>query len=212
MADYIFPDTSMLLFCEAEIAAELNTLPPSHAMNNRTACSRMAETRRLLTMLSQAQLCPFQLWCYPDRHHPFYVECVHDYLVPLHCQQGRDKGERMFHALRTGLETASRALLVICGSQTLSLAEYDAAIRALKTNKDIVLAPANGGRYAMIGMRQAHAGLFSGIDWKSDTVLTTTQQRIVQLALRLTRLDNKADVVAEASARQWNTALQQDIS
>ncbi|MCX4187936.1 TIGR04282 family arsenosugar biosynthesis glycosyltransferase [Methylophaga sp. OBS4] len=198
MSTYTYPETSILVFCQASIADEFKTQPVFSVIAEQNASSHMAKIRRLLTLISDAALCRFELWCYPDRYHPFYVECVHDFLLPLYCQQGRDVGERMFNAVSTGLESSSRVLLVNCESQLLSLADYEYAITALKTGKDVVLALAEKGGYAMIGMTQAHPTLFDSINWDSPNMLALTRQRITEQRLNLIEITSVCEQAAVA--------------
>ncbi|MEI7446264.1 MAG: DUF2064 domain-containing protein, partial [Burkholderiales bacterium] len=71
---------------------------------------------------------------------------------------------------------------------------------------DAVLAPAEDGGYALVGIARPIPGLFDGVDWGSDRVLAATRDRLRAAAARWTELRTVWDVDVEADLRRW-TAL-----
>jgi rSAM/selenodomain-associated transferase 1 len=67
------------------------------------------------------------------------------------------------------------------------------AIRLLDS-ADVVLGPGEDGGYYLIGMKQPHPKLFSGIPWSTDAVLSQTAAAVEQLGLRLHRTPTWYDV------------------
>ena len=57
-----------------------------------------------------------------------------------------------------------------------------------------MLAPAEDGGYALIGLRRVSVRLFSGIDWGSDSVMEGTRQRLRDLQWRWRELRTVWDV------------------
>tara|TARA_R110001606_G_scaffold399222_2_gene582417 strand:- start:74846 stop:75469 length:624 start_codon:yes stop_codon:yes gene_type:complete len=180
---YKYPDTAILVFCKAPIAGEVKTrLMPQ--LNEQAAADIHRElTRRILSLLSESKLCPIQLWCSPTIHHPFFDDCSKDYQVSLHLQQGRDLGERMYHAINDALQRSSRVLLIGCDCPSLMISDLDFAINALQTAQHIVIAPAEDGGYVMIGMKRIYPELFINKTWGHAEVLMTTQQQIKKMNL-----------------------------
>jgi len=191
---YKYRDAAILILCKAPIAGQVKTrLIPE--LNVQQAVDVHIElTRRILALLSDSLLCPIQLWCSPDSSHPFFSDCVDAYQLSLHQQQGDDLGQRMHHAISTALEHASKVLLVGCDCPSLTVADFEFAIRALQTPQDIVLAPAEDGGYVMIGMTQPYPELFSNMTWGHSAVLETTRQRLGQAGLTINETRQQWDV------------------
>ena len=105
--------------------------------------------------------------------------------------QGRgDLGERMLRALRRH----PGAVLIGSDCPALRPADLRAAARALRGGADAVLAPAEDGGYALIGVRRAARTLFDGVDWGSARVLAQTRRRLRRLGWRWTELRTVWDV------------------
>ena len=105
--------------------------------------------------------------------------------------QGRgDLGERMYRALRRH----PGAVLIGSDCPALRPADLRAAARALLGGADAVLAPAEDGGYALIGVRRAARTLFDGVAWGSERVLAQTRRRLRRLAWRWMELRTLWDV------------------
>jgi rSAM/selenodomain-associated transferase 1 len=96
--------------------------------------------------------------------------------VPRIPQRGGDLGARMLAALRHLLETRryDAALLVGSDIPLLSADHLAEATETLQASGGVVLGPADDGGYYLIGMTQAHAGMFEQIGWGTESVLTDT--------------------------------------
>jgi len=75
---------------------------------------------------------------------------------------------------------------------TRLLLETEAALTA--EGDRIVLGPCEDGGYYLLGMKQAHAALFSGIDWSTGRVAAQTRQRAADAGLAVVELDSWYDV------------------
>ena len=192
MAYNKYPDTTILVFCKAPIAGQVKTRLIPHVNAQQAADIHRQLSHRILSLLSDSQLCPIELWCAPDTQHLFFFDCSGKYGVPLHKQSGHDLGKKMNDAISTALEKSSRVLLVGCDCPSLTIADFDDAIKALEQH-DVVLAPAEDGGYVMIGMKKTYPQLFENIIWGKSDVLAITRQRIKQLNL------NSVDI-----AKQWD--------
>ena len=95
--------------------------------------------------------------------------------VKFRLQRGRDLGERMHYAFS---RSARPALLI--GSDCPALTERDLrrALRALRGGYDAVLAPAEDGGYALIGLRRVRPRFFRGVEWGSSCVYEETVKRL----------------------------------
>jgi glycosyltransferase A (GT-A) superfamily protein (DUF2064 family) len=63
----------------------------------------------------------------------------------------------------------------------------------------VVLGPADDGGYYLLGMKAAHAHLFSGIAWSTASVAETTRARAAALGLEVVELASWYDVDDHAS-------------
>jgi glycosyltransferase A (GT-A) superfamily protein (DUF2064 family) len=90
-------------------------------------------------------------------------------------QRGKDLGERMYRAL---LKARRPAIIIGTDCPELRPADLRRAARLLKGGYDAVLAPAEDGGYALIGMRRVSAVFFTGIAWGTETVYAETARRL----------------------------------
>lgn len=113
-----------------------------------------------------------------------------------------DLGERMHHALNWAFCTGYRKAVLIGTDipgidQTIikmALTELDHA--------DIVLGPCEDGGYYLIGMKRGYPRLFQGIRWSSSSVFTQTVEKISQLELKVSILEEKSDIDSYSDAVQ----------
>ena len=105
------------------------------------------------------------------RRHSFFRRLK----VKFRLQRGRDLGERMHHALS---RSARPAILIGSDCPALTARDLRRALRALRGGYDAVLAPAEDGGYALIGVRRLHPHFFRAIEWGSSGVYEQTAKRL----------------------------------
>lgn len=193
MAD-LFPDSVLLIFCKAPLVGQVKTrLQPALSAEQAVSVHRQLSQMTLKRAFAQP-LCPVILYCAPDALHPFFLECASDYPVALQVQRGGDLGARMQHALSAALSQYRHALLMGCDCPSLTAAELQQALQALKDGYDAVIAPAEDGGYVLIGLNTAQPNLFTDMPWGTDLVMNATRQRVKQLGLNLFELGLQWDV------------------
>lgn len=186
----------LLVFAKAPIPGQVKTrLMPPLSANEAAALHRELVEKTLRAAAGCLRIAAVELWCAPVVDDPFFQDWAQRYGINLRAQHGVDLGARMHHALLTTLEQGAEFALV-AGTDCPSLtADYlDSAAATLAEGADIVLAPAEDGGYALIGLRCAHPYLFTEIDWGTDTVLQTTRDRIRTLGLSARELSVVWDV------------------
>jgi len=94
--------------------------------------------------------------------------------VPFRLQRGNDLGERMHYALARN----PRAILIGTDCPELTAADLRRARRLLQGGYDAVLAPAEDGGYALIGLRNVSAEIFRNIGWGASSVYDETVKRL----------------------------------
>jgi rSAM/selenodomain-associated transferase 1 len=97
--------------------------------------------------------------------------------VKLEVQKGRDLGERMHNALAAALRRHRVAILVGSDCPVLTARDLRRAARLLGGH-DVVLAPAEDGGYALIGMARARESVFRNVAWGTSRVLSETLSNI----------------------------------
>jgi uncharacterized protein len=111
-------------------------------------------------------------------------------------QADADLGNVLFGATRDLLAAPHDCVLLVNGdSPTLPTAFLVQAIEVLRMPGDrLVLGPASDGGYYLIGLKQAHRAVFSGIEWGTASVARSTLQRAQGIALETTLLPEWYDV------------------
>jgi len=142
-------------------------------------------TERALRTARAARLGPIELHAAPRARLAFFLRCARRFGASLHAQRGRDLGERMQQAAAQALRGARAAILIGTDCPLLSARDMRHAARALQGGADAVLAPAEDGGYALIGLRRADPRAFSDIDWGSGTVYAATRARAATLGWRV---------------------------
>jgi len=107
-----------------------------------------------------------------------------------------DFGECLFHAASTLLRAGHGAVCLLnSDSPTLPVGYLVTAATLLAAPGDrIVLGPSTDGGYYLIGMKRPYPGLFEGVTWSTDQVLTQTLARAESLDLPVVALPTWYDV------------------
>jgi rSAM/selenodomain-associated transferase 1 len=137
---------------------------------------------------------PVELHCDPHPGHAFFRALSQRTGVPRRAQHGADLGERMFRALRRALRAHRAAVLVGSDCPALRAADLRRAVRLLAGGAQAVLAPAEDGGYALVGVKRVSAGLFEGVSWGGPDVMQETRMRLQSLGWRWRELRTLWDV------------------
>lgn len=119
--------------------------------------------------------------------------------IPVETQPEGDLGTRMLETLsRRFQEGYDRALIIGSDCPGVGPHHLEAAIAALDHHR-VVLGPARDGGYWLVGQRAPQTDCFSGVPWSSDRTLAATRQRLEELGVGWTELDQLDDVDTEAA-------------
>jgi len=120
-------------------------------------------------------------------------------------QRGADLGERMRRAFHAALRRYCGVILIGSDSPALRAADLRRAARWLRGGCDAVLAPAEDGGYALIGLRRPMPRLFEGIAWGGAEVYAATLERLGEARWRALRtvwdVDRPEDLARLESVR-----------
>lgn len=130
--------------------------------------------------------------------------------VALVAQPKGDLGTRLSDAFQRSFSGGARCVTIIgSDAPTLPPERFGQAFRRLR-DREVVIGPAEDGGYYLIGVRAAAwpvaAGLFDGVPWSTDEVLSATRSRIRRLGLGSTMLapwydiDHPEDLARAAAA------------
>lgn len=192
--NYKYPDTTIVVFCKAPIAGQVKTRLLSHLSAQQAVDIHIELSQQTLLLVSQAQLCPIQLWCSPDSSHAFFHQCLDDYPLSLHEQQGSDLGEKMHHAISSVLKRSSKVLLIGSDCPSLRVDDFEFAINQLQSANTVVVAPVEDGGYVMVAMTKPYPQLFLNKTWSHNNVLTDLQHSIEQSGLTMIKTKQQWDV------------------
>lgn len=155
------------------------------------------QARLILHALHTARLArcgSVELHCAPHAAHSFFAYCAARFQVALRNQTGRDLGERMQAAFSRALRRHRAAILIGSDCPELRPGDLRRAARLLRGACDAVIAPAQDGGYALIGLKRAPRALFSDIAWSEASVYGETRARLDALGLRMRALRTVCDV------------------
>jgi len=116
-------------------------------------------------------------------------------------------GRRLQRAFADAFAAGAQRVVII-GSDCAEITPRDVreAWRELSTH-ELVLGPALGGGYWLIGLRQPQPALFDGVAWSTDQVLAQTLQRAKAARLSFHLLRILADVDTATEWRVFQEAL-----
>lgn len=144
--------------------------------------------RHALRIALAARCGPVEL--HGTRRHSFFTKLG----VPFRLQRGADLGERMYHALSRN----PGAIVIGTDCPELTAADLRRATRLLHGGCDAVLAPAEDGGYALIGLRRVSAEIFRNMAWGTSSVYDETVKRLGRYRWRALRtvwdVDRPADL------------------
>lgn len=190
--NYEFPDSRILLFGRDPAPGKVKTRLHGVLGPERALALYVALFKRQADMLTGAGLAPVELWITADPEHQLFRE----FFDPrdIHCQQGVDLGERMYHAAANALAQAGSVVLLGVDCPSVSRDYVKQALAGLAGGKQVVVGPAEDGGYVLLGLRRAAPELFQAIPWGSGRVLEYTLERISRLGLESLQLATRWDV------------------
>ena len=184
----------LLIFAKAPIPGAVKTrlCPPLNPAGAAKFSERLL--KHALRAASRADLGAIELWCAPTTAHDFFHECQREFNISLHQQSSGDMGDRMQHALNQALTRADSALLMGADCPTVSAAYLRVAAGRLAQDCELLFGPAEDGGYGLIGARGKLPGIFSGIPWGTDVVMSRTRDILIAMDYKWLELATLWDV------------------
>jgi rSAM/selenodomain-associated transferase 1 len=191
---------TVIVMAKAPVAgfAKTRLIPALGAEGAAALAQRLLDhaiEQALVAALGLVELCAA-----PDANHPAFERYVSRAGLQLSSQGEGDLGQRMHQALERTLCATPCALLIGTDAPGVDAPVLRGAASALQAN-DAVFVPAHDGGYALVGLRRAAPGIFSGVTWSTPRVMAQTRMRLAALGLRHAELgpvhdiDEPADLV-----------------
>ena len=137
------------------------------------------------------------LHCSPDASHNFFQYLKAQYHLVLDEQSEGDLGQRMYSAIKNGLEEYNKVVLIGSDCPLITKTYIKQAFDELNRS-DVVFGPAEDGGYVLVAMKKPRSDIFTDIDWGSERVLQQsiekTQPDIPVLLDTLWDVDRAEDV------------------
>jgi len=201
---YPFPDARLLIFAKAPVAGQCKSRLAAGIGDQAAAEVQEELIQHCLSEVCTRPLCPTELWCAPDCEHPLFQSLAAEFSLALFQQQGRELGQRMFHALSQQQVQAQATIIIGTDCPVLCRDDIESALLALNQNNDVVLGPAEDGGYVLIGLKQAEHRLFKDIDWGTADVYAQTVQACKSLGYRWHALKTLWDIDLEEDWHRYN--------
>jgi rSAM/selenodomain-associated transferase 1 len=208
----IVSDAAILVFAKAPLPGRAKTrlIPKLGAAGAARLQARLVALT--LRTAHAARFSAVELHATPSRTHGLFAFYAKKFQpMEIKRQRGRDLGERMHNALARALRRHRPVILIGTDCPALTAADLRRAARLLCGGCDAVLAPAEDGGYALIGVRKFSAALFSalfsGIEWGGPFVYAETVRKLDRAGYRwralrtVWDLDRPADLERFASLR-----------
>ncbi len=182
----------IIVFAKAPVPGEAKTRLVPRLGAWGAARLQLRLTRHALAMACAARCGPVEL----------HLARRHSLFRRARLQRGADLGSRMHRAFR-----GARRPTLLMGSDcpVLDANEIRRAWRYLCAGYDAVIAPAEDGGYALIGLRRPLPDLFRDIEWGSERVYAQTLTRLAPYRWRALRtvwdVDRPADLERLRSLR-----------
>ncbi|MCC5858911.1 MAG: TIGR04282 family arsenosugar biosynthesis glycosyltransferase [Ectothiorhodospiraceae bacterium] len=200
--DQCFLKGCVLLFAKAPVPGRVKTRLAS-AFGYRGAAARY----RALALQTGLQVRAawdgsLQLWCAPDRRHPWLWQLAHRAGMTLHVQAPGNLGHRMGHALNSALRVHPWALVIGADCAGVEPGLLRAAVDGLENGAEVVIGPAADGGYVFLGIRRPRPELFRAMPWGTARVMGVTRQRLRRLTGSVLELPGGWDVDTPADYRR----------
>lgn len=172
--------SAVLVFARAPVpgAAKTRLIPRLGAWG---AARLQARLTALALRTAGATGTHVELHAAPNGNHPFFRFLAKRERIRIERQRGGDLGERMRRAFERALRRHRCVVLIGTDCPALGARDLLLALRLLRGGCDAVIAPAEDGGYALIGLSRVHPRIFRGIEWGCRSVLQETLSRMKAL-------------------------------
>jgi hypothetical protein len=115
-------------------------------------------------------------------------------LSNIYPQKGRDLGEKLTHAFEFTFKKGAKKVVAI-GTDSPAI-DKEVILRAFEEleSRDCVIGPSSDGGYYLLGLSSFYREIFKNIMWSTDRVFRQTLNRLEELKLNFSSLEEHFDV------------------
>jgi rSAM/selenodomain-associated transferase 1 len=190
----LFPQSRLMVFCKAPELGKVKTRISKPLDERGLEGKQIAvETHEYLALhtlrnITESNSAPVQLWCSPDKSHPFFQQCENEFGVELKNQGQGDLGERMSRAFDDVLSKYDSAVVIGTDCPMLNSTIVEEAFTLLQESECSVIGPAEDGGYVLLGLSENQPDIFQDIAWGSTVVLEETIKKMNGPVSRLPKM------------------------
>ena len=190
----LYPQSRLMVFCKAPEAGQVKTrLSASfegRGMDGNQIAARIHEhlVLHILRRILKNNVAPVQLWCSPNKDHPFFQKCKKEFGLELKDQGQGDLGERMSSAYDETLQSNDSVVVIGTDCPMLNSATIEQAFALLHKNECSVIGPAEDGGYFLLGLSETQPEIFNDISWGSSRVHSETLKKLSGMVHELSEL------------------------
>ena len=180
----LYPQSRLMVFCKAPEAGEVKTRLAEYfedrGMDGKQVSARIHEHLALhcLRRITKDNAAPVQLWCSPNKNHPFFQKCKNEFNLELRNQGEGGLGERMSNAYDKTLQIHDHVIVIGTDCPMLNSSTIEQAFSLLNQNECSVIGSAEDGGYFLLGLSKAQPEIFNDISWGSSQVFAETIKRV----------------------------------
>lgn len=193
---YTFPDSVIAIFAKQPVLGRVKTRLEGVTGREGALMLHKQLIQYVFLNIQASMLCPLQVWVahesLSNQHDEVFLTLCNK--RDIYYQDGLDLGARMENAASHALAAADSVILVGADCPSVNGGYIQQALSALAGGASVVLGPAEDGGYVLIGLSAIPKGLFTGIDWGTDQVLSQTRQRLQDAGADWVELAPKWDV------------------
>ncbi len=183
----------LFLFAKAPVPGKVKTRMQPEL--GKDGCARVAEA--MLVQSAQKVLDHWPgnlvLCVFPDCDHDVFARLVHQTNCEIAVQVGENLGDRMLHALKSGIESSGSAVVMGCDVPHITAGILATTHHALCDGVNVV-GPAEDGGFYLLGLGEFRSDIFREISWGTDTVMARLDKQANFLGLNLVRLPVMRDI------------------
>ena len=170
---------TIAIMAKAPKAGYCKTRLIPHIGSQRAARLQQQLLEKTVQTALDAQLGPVTVFAAPTSAHWTFKQQRMTQRLRIQTQLGSNLGERMNKAMRDGLKTHQKVIILGTDCPALRPADLSAAMEGLNQFEH-VFQPASDGGYVLVASRVHRPDIFRYINWGSSSVMSSTRRRLQQ--------------------------------
>lgn len=162
-------DYAVLVFAKAPVEGQVKTRLCSVLSENARSALQAELNEHAMTVATETGL-SVELWT-TDIDHYAMRDLAERFHAGINMQIGDELGERMRHAVVSGLQRYKGVILIGSDCPVMNAEYIHAAVKHMESDcNDVVLGPAEDGGYVLLATRRLFKPMFRNIQWSTNKV------------------------------------------